>query len=118
VSTTDRERVALAIHEARFAELRDWFEKAAIDLQAATPDGNNPARYKGPHPCDCAHFADDAIARVRTLLATPAPRIRELEEALRDAVSSLAGYRREMDEPQPCDAERRARTLIGGGSHD
>ena len=112
MSTTDRERVALAIHEARFAhpehprddpwrwdrsereyafrladavlallpaappvvpensfaELRDWFEGAAINLQAATPDGNNPARYKGPHPCDCAHFADDAIARVRTLL--------------------------------------------------
>ena len=52
--------------------------------------------------------------RDRTLPESPAERIAELEEALRDAVSSLAGYRREMDEPQPCDAERRARAIIGG----
>ena len=36
----------------------------------------------------------------------------ELLKLLRDCVESLAGYRREMDEHQPCDAEKAARKYL------
>jgi hypothetical protein len=49
-------------------ELEHWFERAASHLQQGTPDGNNPAGYKGPHPCDCMAFARDARRKVEALM--------------------------------------------------
>ena len=37
-----------------------------------------------------------------------------LRECLRECVESMAGYRREHNHEQPCDAEKRARTLLDG----
>ena len=41
-----------------------------------------------------------------------------LRECLRECVESLAGYRREHNDNQPCDAEKRARTLLAGEGHE
>jgi hypothetical protein len=39
-------------------------------------------------------------------------RIEELMALLADCVASLAGYRREMNDGQPCDAEKAARAYL------
>jgi hypothetical protein len=99
---------APAVPDERLAELRDWFEESALNLQAATPDGNNPARYKGPHPCDCAHFADDAIAQVRSLLAASA---QPAEDKKRDVALSAAHDAWDAQRTRAEAAERRIREL-------
>jgi hypothetical protein len=99
---------APVVPDERLAELRDWFEESALNLQAATPDGNNPARYKGPHPCDCAHFADDAIAQVRSLLAASA---QPAEDKKRDVALSAAHDAWDAQRTRAEAAERRVREL-------
>lgn len=39
-------------------------------------------------------------------------RIAVLENALRDCIASLEGYRRNHDDHQPCDAEQNARRVL------
>ena len=72
----------------RLAELENWLNDCAVNLQNVAAKG--VAECPGAHPCECWHFAEDGRRKVEALLAKA--RANERATCYQIAQSSLYGW--------------------------